>query len=194
MQAARAERAYDAHPRLVGSGRRGARGSSRSLQVQKTDSIRWRIGARCGPLLRRRAPGGRWSRPAWPLGGEVAARIAFVADDSVSPPVSARGRSRVKRHLALRPVGGSQGGGPWGAVGGAEQMQAAAPEPARMAAGVAVAADLRERRAPGGLAERPHSTGVESRSSRSSSAPGALSSEDARQPLDRLGKPARRLW
>ena len=83
------------------------------------------------------------------LTGEVPARIPLVADDGLS--AAKRPGEHEERHLPFRPVGRSQLDSPRSAVRGAEEMQAASPEPAGMAAGIAVAADVRESRASGGL-------------------------------------------
>ena len=66
-----------------------------SLQVQKIDSIRWRIGARCGPSAgfvfaagaddRRVALGDGW--------GERAAGIAFVAEQRLAARAVDSGRA-----------------------------------------------------------------------------------------------------
>src|SRR5215218_10900607 len=77
--------------------------------------------------------------------GEVAAGVAFVADDRFA--AAERLRQQLERDLTLGPVSGDQGCGAWRAVAGAGEVQTAAPEPARMALRVAVAADRRQLRA-----------------------------------------------
>src|SRR5829696_3576376 len=77
--------------------------------------------------------------------GEVAAGVAFVADDRFAAAECLR--QQLERDLTLRPVSGDQGCGAWRAVAGAGEVQTAAPEPARMALRVAVAADRRQLRA-----------------------------------------------
>src|SRR4051812_8490871 len=82
---------------------------SRSLQVQKTDSIRCLIGARWGACL-------RLGRSGWTDDGaaecrdggrELAAGVALVADDRLA--AGERARQQRQRDLALGPVSGDQG-------------------------------------------------------------------------------------
>src|SRR5215212_5165760 len=68
--------------------------------------------------------------------GELAAGVALVADDRLAAAQAARAQRQ--RDLALGPVGGDQRGRSRRAVERAEQADA--PEPARVAARVAVAA------------------------------------------------------
>src|SRR5215211_3111955 len=77
--------------------------------------------------------------------GEVAAGVAFVADDRFAAAECLR--QQLERDVTLRPVSGDQGCGAWRAVAGAGEVQTAAPEPARMALRVTVAADRRQLRA-----------------------------------------------
>ena len=75
------------------------------MQVWKTDSIRWRMGARWGPCWARSAGGAHDGRAEAGDGlGELAAGIALVADDRLAA-AQARGQQR-ERDLALGPVGG----------------------------------------------------------------------------------------
>ena len=97
MQAARAERRVAiARPQALREcGRRGAPGMSRSLQVWKTDSMRWRMRrqVRAASLGLVASAGPHDGRPSSATAAlELLAGIALVADD-VSPPRSARGRS-----------------------------------------------------------------------------------------------------
>lgn len=86
-------------------------------------SMRWRMGARCGP-----APG-----------------VALVADQQLTAP---RGPfEQLERDLALAAARISQGDGAGCAVGSGQEVQTEAPIPARVAAAVAVAGRLGERRA-----------------------------------------------
>src|SRR5262245_63258871 len=75
---------------------------------------------------------------------ELPAGVALVADDRLAA-AQAAGEQR-QRDLALGPVGCDEGCCAWGAVGGTKQVQAHAPEPARVASGVAVAAAVGELR------------------------------------------------
>src|SRR3954451_10779294 len=120
-------------------------------------------------------------------GFEVAAGGGFVADDRLAALEAAR--EQRQRDLAFGPVGGGKGGGAWGAVGRAQQVQAHAPEPAGMAARVAVAAGVGELRATGRLdgAAALDGGGVEQQ--QAVLAGRAAGREDADQPLDRVAKP-----
>ena len=109
--------------------------------MQKTDSIRWRIGA-------------RWGRVGLVAAGWAHDRGAELGDGvrrtrgrrSPCRRRSSRRRGGAgkqrQRDLAFGAVGADQRGGAWGAVGRAGQVQAHAPKPARVAARVAVAAAL----------------------------------------------------
>ena len=71
------------------------------FEVQKIDSMRWRIGARCGPRpgsSLRAGPDDR-GRRAGDGGGEVAAGVALVADDD-QPAGCARSARAVSRQTS----------------------------------------------------------------------------------------------
>ena len=117
----------------------------RSLRVQKIDSMCWRIGARCGPCPGSSLRAGLSIMRAVLFGdggGEFAADVALVGDDS-SPPCRPIGEQS-ERDLAFFLVSGSEDRRSGGAVRGGEQVQAHAPEPAGMAAAVPVAAGVGE--------------------------------------------------
>ena len=77
--------------------------------------------------------------------GEVFPRVPLVTDDGL-PTVKGSGQQS-KSHFPLRPVGRCELDRSGGTVGGAQQMQPAAPEPAGVTAGVSVTADIRQSRA-----------------------------------------------
>src|SRR5215211_743895 len=81
---------------------------------------------------------------------ELGAGKALVGDDRVA--IEADPLEHLPSHLALGGVGGRQLERDRGAVGGAEQVEAKAPEVAGMASAVAVGGDAGELRAPSGLA------------------------------------------
>jgi hypothetical protein len=133
--------------------------------------------------------------PSWPgdstaqlfdLASEVPARIALVADDGL-PTMKGSGQ-HMQGDFPFRPVGRGQLDRPRGAVRGTGQVQSAAPEPAGVAAAVAIPADISQGRAPHGL----HRTGAlhwgRVKEQEVVFSPGTLRTEDAEQPLDGLGK------
>ncbi len=58
---------------------------------------------------------------------ELASGVSLVADDRLA--AGERSRQQCERDFALRAIGGDRGGRPWGAVGGAEQVQAQRERP-----------------------------------------------------------------
>src|SRR4051794_15240152 len=91
------------------------------------------------------------------LGFEVTAGVALVADDQL--PAVQPDLKQAERDIAFLLIGGRHDRGPWGAVRRGEQMQSHPPKPA---------AGWPERGRLALSTERPHSTGVESISTRSS--------------------------
>src|SRR5215208_90939 len=96
--------------------------------------------------------------------GELAAGVALVANDRLAAAQAAR--EQRQRDLALGPVGGDQRGRSRRAVERAEQVQAHAPEPARVAARVAVAAAIGQLRAASRLDRSGRTRRVSSRAGR----------------------------
>src|SRR5215212_1713200 len=82
-------------------------------------------------------------------GGELLAGVALVADDRLAA-AQAPGQQR-QRDLAFGAVGWGECRCSRGAVGAAEKVQAHPPEPAGVAARVAVTAAVGELRAAGGV-------------------------------------------
>ena len=74
---------------------------------------------------------------------ELAAGVALVTDDRLA--AVERPREHRQRDLTFGTVSRDEGGGPGGAVGGAEQVQPQTPEPAGVALAVAVATDVSQR-------------------------------------------------
>src|SRR5450759_5057432 len=83
-------------------------------------------------------------------GREVATRVALVADEHRAAAAAAP--QELKADLAFVTLRRGQGERPGRTVGGGQQVQAQAPEPARVGSAVAVAGELPEGRALGRLA------------------------------------------
>ena len=189
MQAARASRRMATRAKRLGGVRAPWRSRfSRSLQVQKTDSIRCRMGARCGPV------GGSsawWSQHAGAEHvdgvGELAAGVALVADDRFAAAECARqqreatsrsGRSAATRAAAL--------GAPSGRAG---EMEPHPPKPAGAAVRVAVAADVGQLGAARSLERAAALDRGRVEQEQVVARTGALSGEHADQRLDHLRQP-----
>lgn len=119
--------------------------------------------------------------------GELTPGRAPVADDRL--PASQRAREQAERDLALGPIGAGERDRPRRPVGGAGEVQAHPPKPARVALRVAVAADLGKLRAAGGLERAAALERRRVEQDQVVAGARALGGEDAHQPLDRLGQP-----
>ena len=108
--------------------------------------MRWRMGARCGPrarlVLACRAHDHDAERAG--VGGELAAGVALLADEELA--AACRTSEELERHLALAAGGIGEREGARRAVGSGQQVQAKAPEEARVGGAAAVAGRLSERR------------------------------------------------
>src|SRR6266540_204440 len=119
---------------------------------------------------------------------EVSSGIALVADHGLSALKAAR--QELQGHPALRALGRTQDGRARGAIEGARQVQAHAPEVARVALAPAVSAAGAELRAAGGLGRAPalHRGGVQQHQVIVES--GAALGEDRAEPVEGLPEPA----
>jgi hypothetical protein len=150
-----------------------------SLQVQKIDSTRWRIGARCRPCDRGLQLADRLR--------EVPPGVALVTDEDLpTDPVGSF--EQLQPDLALVALGRGEGEGTRSAVGGEEAVQSKAPEEARMRGAVAVVGGVGWLRSPRRLdrAGALHRRRVDQQ--QVVLVAGALGGEDADQPLDRLAQ------
>ncbi len=98
------------------------------MQVQKIDSIRWRISeprAVCGFVF----AGGADDRGAElvDFGGELAAGVALVAEQRLAAAALAALKQH-ERDVTLVDLWGGQLQGAWGAVGGDDRVQPKTPE------------------------------------------------------------------
>ena len=120
---------------------------------------------------------------------EVTAGVALVTDDRASAAVHDRADQQAECDLAFFAVGGDQRERAWRAVGRAGEVQAHAPEPARVAAAVAVAADVGQLRAACGVARAAALDGRGVEQDDRIVRGRAVSGVDAEQPLDRVREP-----
>ena len=125
-----------------------------SLQVWKIDSIRWRIGARCGPRPFSSLRRGRMivaSSAASSVSKSLPRKLLFIADqDQHLPECSLAAGDHLQADEFLVDLRGGERERPGSAVGREQSVQPKAPEVAAVAGAVAVIGSVGERVTLGG--------------------------------------------
>lgn len=188
VEADAGRQAEEAHEdALAESGQRACSVALQAEQVlagpeDRLDALaeRSQMGTRAGLVLACRAHDEDTERRG--RGGELTPGIALVTDQHV--PAAPGPLEQLERHLAFAAGGIGERERPRRAVGGSQQMEAEAPEPARVAGAVAVAGGLSEGRTLDCLAARGAGHRRRVAEQQLIAAARALAGEDAREPLD----------
>ncbi len=162
-----------------------------SLQVQKMLSMRWRIGARCGPWPGSSRRRGLTIVASSSLTAIANARpgVALVAEQRLAA-LAVAARQQRERDVALVDLRRRELKRARGAVGREHRMQPKTPEIAAVAGAPAVIGGIAQLRAPDGLAAlRARNRGAVDQQQIVLRA-GALAGEDPQQPFQRVSQPA----